>query len=80
MRYTERVTVTMPGEQAEAVRELVAGGEAVSVSSYVADAVARQLARDAALGRLRERFGEPPAEALAWARRTLGVDSGPAPA
>lgn len=74
MRQTERVTVTMLGDQAEAVRELVDAGQADSVSSYVAEAVARQLARDAALARLRERFGEPPAEALAWARRTLGVD------
>lgn len=74
MRHTERVTVTMPGEQAEAVRELVAAGGADSVSGYVAEAVGRQLARDAALARLRDRFVEPPAEALVWARRTLGVD------
>jgi antitoxin ParD1/3/4 len=80
MRQTERVTVTMHGDHAEAVRELVAAGQAESISSYVADAVARQLARDAALARLHERFGEPPAEALAWARRTLGADADPAQA
>lgn len=74
MRQTERVTVTMLGDHAEAVRELVDAGQADSVSSYVAGAVAHQLARDAALAQLRERFGQPPAEALAWARRTLGVE------
>ena len=72
---TERVTVTLPGDQAERLRELVAAHQADSVSSYVADAVGRKLARDAALRRLEQRFGQPPAEALAWARRTLGVDA-----
>ncbi|MGH3679737.1 MAG: ribbon-helix-helix domain-containing protein [Natronosporangium sp.] len=75
MRRTERVTVTLPGEQAGAVRELVEAGQAGSVSGYVAEAVGRQLARDEALARLRGRFGEPPAEALAWARHALGVDA-----
>lgn len=72
---TDRVTVTLPREQAQKLRELVATRQADSISSYVADAVGRKLARDAALRRLEQRFGQPPAEALAWARRTLGVDA-----
>lgn len=72
---TDRVTVTLPREQAQKLRELVATRQADSISSYVADAVGRKLARDAALRRLEQRFGRPPAEALAWARRTLGVDA-----
>lgn len=74
MRKSERVTVTMPSEQAEAVRKLVDAGGAQSVSAYVAEAVRDRLARDEALHQLERRFGRPPAEALAWARRTLGVE------
>lgn len=72
---TERVTVTLPQGQAEQLRELVAAHRVDSMSSYVADAVGHQLARDAALRRLEQRFGQPPADALAWARRALGVDA-----
>ena len=73
MRSSERVTVTMPADQAEAVRRLVDSGNAESVSSYVSEAVRSRLARDQALLALESRFGRPPAEALDWARRTLGA-------
>jgi Arc/MetJ-type ribon-helix-helix transcriptional regulator len=75
MRNNERVTVTMPADQAEAVRRMVEAGGAESVSSYVAEAVRNRLARDEALATLEQRFGRPSEEALAWARRTLGVSS-----
>jgi len=63
----------MPAEQVDELRRVVAGGEAESVSSYVAAAVRDRLARDQALARLREAWGELPDDALTWARRTLGV-------
>ncbi len=74
MRHSERVTVTMPSEQADALRKLVDAGNAESVSSYVAEAVRDRLARDAALTTLEQRFGRPAPDALQWARQTLGVD------
>jgi Arc/MetJ-type ribon-helix-helix transcriptional regulator len=77
MRNSERVTVTMPSDQAEALRRVVDAGGAESVSSYVAEAVRDRLARDEALHGLEHRFGRPPADALAWARRTLKPGSGP---
>ena len=75
MRHSERVTVTMPTDQADALRKLVDAGGAESVSSYVAEAVRDRLARDEALITLERRFGRPAPEALAWARRTLGVEA-----
>ena len=72
----------MPSDQADALRKIVDAGGADSVSSYVAEAVRDRLARDAALGTLEQRFGRPAADALAWARQTLGVTdtSGPSTA
>jgi antitoxin ParD1/3/4 len=75
MRSSERVTVTMPSDQAEALRKLVDAGGAESVSSYVAEAVRDRLARDEALIRLEQHFGRPAPDALAWARQTLGVEA-----
>jgi Arc/MetJ-type ribon-helix-helix transcriptional regulator len=77
MRHSERVTVTMPSDQAEALRKLVEAGSADSVSSYVAAAVRDRLARDEALMILEQRFGRPAPETLAWARQTLGLGSTP---
>jgi Arc/MetJ-type ribon-helix-helix transcriptional regulator len=74
MRNSERVTVTMPSDQADALRKLVDAGGAESVSSYIAAAVRDRLARDEALARLEQQFGRPPAAALTWARHILGVD------
>jgi antitoxin ParD1/3/4 len=78
---TERVTVTMPADQVEALRRAVAAGDAESVSSYVADAVRQRLARDQALVSLETVLGgRPPEDALNWARQALGVrriDDGP---
>jgi antitoxin ParD1/3/4 len=74
MRSSERVTVTMPSEQADALRKIVDAGVADSVSSYVAEAVRDRLARDEALVTLEQRFGRPGSDALTWARQTLGVE------
>lgn len=73
MRNSERVTVTMPSDQADALRKLVDAGGAESVSSYVAEAVRDRLSRDTALAKLEQTFGRPAPDALAWARQTLGV-------
>ena len=73
----ERVTVTMPADEAAAVRRLVDAGGAESVSAYVAEAVRGRLARDRALAALDELYArrgvrlEP--EHHAWARAVLGV-------
>lgn len=73
----ERVTVTMPADEAAAVRRFVDAGAAESVSAYVAEAVRGRLARDRALLALNELYArrgvrmEP--EHHAWAREVLGV-------
>jgi antitoxin ParD1/3/4 len=76
----ERVTVTMPADEAAAVRRLVDAGGAESVSAYVAEAVRGRLARDRALAALNELYTRRgvhlEAEHHAWAREVLGV--GPA--
>ena len=71
-----RVTVTIPEEDAELVRGVVAHGDAESVSAFVAGAVQEKLARQRALGRLDALWGELPAEPMAWARERLGVPDG----
>ena len=73
----ERVTVTMPADDAAAVRRFVDAGGAESVSAYVAEAVRGRLARDRALLALNELFARRgvhmDAEHHAWAREVLGV-------
>ncbi len=80
----ERVTVTMPADEAAAVRKAVDAGGAESVSAYVAEAVRGRLARDralAALDELYERRGvRLGPEHHAWARAVLGVSPGGGPA
>jgi antitoxin ParD1/3/4 len=73
---SERVTVTMPAEEATQLRRAVEAGGAESVSAYVAEAVRERLARDRAVGKLVQVTGGPPSDdaALTWARRALGVD------
>lgn len=76
--HNERVTVSMPADQAERLRQRVAAGAADSVSAYVAEAVRVRLERDTALAALDGLWGELPAEALDRARAQLGVDTGEA--
>lgn len=70
--HTERVTVSMPAEQAASMRAVVAAGGAESVSAYVAGAVRDRLARDRALAALDDLWGPLPEMALTWARARLG--------
>ncbi|MGH3771891.1 MAG: ribbon-helix-helix domain-containing protein [Pseudonocardiaceae bacterium] len=80
MRTTERVTVTLPVEQAERLRRLAGEGGAASVSAYVSDAVRAQLDKDAALERLARLYAERGvtlhAEHHEWARHLLGLEAG----
>ncbi len=77
MRTTERVTVTLPVEQAERLRRLAGEGGAGSISAYVSKAVREQLDKDAALDRLTRLYTERGvtlhAEHHAWARHLLGL-------
>jgi hypothetical protein len=71
---SQRVTITLPVEDVEALRRAVAVSGAESVSAYVAEAIRGRLARDLALDKLEKLIGGPPAEdGLAWARTALGV-------
>jgi Arc/MetJ-type ribon-helix-helix transcriptional regulator len=47
MPWTEAVTTTLPGNQVEVLRAMVAAGRAKSMSAWIAAAVAVQLASDA---------------------------------
>ncbi|WP_162145924.1 ribbon-helix-helix domain-containing protein [Glycomyces tenuis] len=73
-----RSSVSLPDDQIEQIRRLVAVGRADSVSDYVTAAVAERLERDRSLTELQdlfERKGQAPgAEHLAWAREVLGVN------
>ena len=77
MRATERVTVTLPVEQAQRLRRLAGEGGAGSISAYVSKAVREQLDKDAALDRLTHLYAERGvtlhAEHHAWARHLLGL-------
>lgn len=65
---------SMLPEQAERGRWGAAGG-AESLSAYVSGAAAQRLARDEGLAALEQLMGGPPADAdaIAWARRALGI-------
>jgi Arc/MetJ-type ribon-helix-helix transcriptional regulator len=69
----ERVTITLPADDAARLRAVVAAGLAPSVSAYVADAVHGRLARDTALAALRDLWGDLDPAALAWARERLAA-------
>jgi Arc/MetJ-type ribon-helix-helix transcriptional regulator len=78
MRTTERVTVTLPVEQAQRLRRLAGEGDAASISAYVAKAVRAQLDKDAALDTLTRLYAERGVtlhpEHHEWARRLLGPE------
>jgi Arc/MetJ-type ribon-helix-helix transcriptional regulator len=83
MTKVSKMTISLPQEQAELVREAVARGEASSVSGYVSAALAAVMAAPAdgddgdILARLVADMsvedGPPGAEAYAWADRVLGL-------
>ena len=75
MSASERVTVTLPAEQANRLRNLVDAGKAKSVSGYVSDVLARHLDADETFAWVEKTFGRKPSEeALADARRSFGVE------
>ena len=79
MASSQKVTVTLPVESVQAIRELVAEGKADSVSGFVQHAVAVSLDDVAVWGAmlaqaLEETGGPLTAEEREWADRILGVD------
>jgi antitoxin ParD1/3/4 len=78
MSDTKRVTVSMPGPTAEQLTAMAEAAGAPSVSAYVTEAVQARMAREQALERLRQAWGDPDPEGMAWARQAiLGSDSSP---
>jgi Arc/MetJ-type ribon-helix-helix transcriptional regulator len=73
------IAISLPREQVEHMREAVARGEAASVSGYISAALAETLARPGPeqekdanalaelVAELIAEYGEPSAEAHAWA-------------
>jgi Arc/MetJ-type ribon-helix-helix transcriptional regulator len=76
-RATKKITITLPVEDAEAVKRLAASGQVESVSRYVTEAVAFRRAREDGLAVLERRFGKPPEYALQWARKLVARRLGP---
>ena len=79
---TKKVTVTLPVEQLEQIRELVKAGQAASVSGFVQHAVGTALDDFAGWGAmlaqaLAESGGPLSAEERAWADEVLGGASQP---
>lgn len=73
---TDRITVSMPRGYKTQLEQAVAAGAAPSVSALVTSAVEEHLARRRTDEWIRSRRGGRPIDpqALAWARRALGVD------
>jgi len=71
---TKKLTISLPDELAAEAERAVAAGDAKSVSAYVASALQAQEARRRAFGRLEQLYGgRPSPEALAEARRVMGL-------
>jgi Arc/MetJ-type ribon-helix-helix transcriptional regulator len=71
---TRKLTISLPDELAEEAERAVATGDAKSVSAYVAGALQAQEARRRAFEQLEELYGgRPSEEALAEARRVMGL-------
>ncbi|HEX4114696.1 MAG TPA: hypothetical protein VHY18_02345 [Solirubrobacteraceae bacterium] len=82
MTKVSKMTISLPREQAEQVREAVARGDAASVSGYISAALAAVMAApsdgdDDTLANLVADMlaedGAPSAEAYEWADRVLGL-------
>ncbi|MBI4885243.1 MAG: CopG family transcriptional regulator [Actinobacteria bacterium] len=77
---TKKITITLPEEQLDLVRDLVAHGQAASISSFVQQAVDASLhdsnawALELARG-LEETGGPLTAAEIAWADEILGIGS-----
>jgi Arc/MetJ-type ribon-helix-helix transcriptional regulator len=86
MTNVAKITISLPQEQVEQVRAAVARGEATSVSGYVSAALADAIASHAyerdqegenslaeLVAELIAKYGEPSAEAYAWADKVLSL-------
>ena len=74
---TKKITVSLPDDLVDAAGRAVRAGQAVSVSAYIADALAAKVARTRAAATLEKIFtdvGQPGPEHDDWARRVLGLD------
>jgi antitoxin ParD1/3/4 len=74
----ERITVSLPAELVARARAAVEGGEAASVSAYVAEAMRARAEKAEALARLAGVLGgRPPVETLNAVRTRWGLPSLP---
>ncbi len=82
MTNVSKMTISLPKEQAELVREAVARGDAASVSGYISAALAAVMAAPAVgdkdtlanlVADMIAEDGPPSAEAYEWADQVLGL-------
>jgi len=82
MTKVSKMTISLPKEQAELVREAVARGDAVSVSGYISAALTAVMAAPAngdndtlanLVADMIAEDGPPSAEAYEWADKVLGL-------
>lgn len=83
MTKVAKITVSLPQEQVKQVRDAVARGEAASVSGYISAALAEVFAGPVPekdenslaelVAELIAEYGEPSAEAYAWADAALAL-------
>ena len=71
----DRMTITLPEEDAARLRELREAGRISSVSDFVAEVVHAKLSVESAIARMEARFGPTPPEAVAQARALMAGES-----
>jgi hypothetical protein len=74
---TTKITITVDDGVLEHVRAAVAAGYAANVSSYISDAAAQRVAREASAGEIERRWGPFSPKAMAWARKAAGAPPEP---
>ncbi len=74
---TTKVTITLDDEVLARVRTAVAVGEAANVSSYISEAAAQRVAREARAEEIERHWGPFSPKAMAWARKAAGVPPEP---
>ncbi len=73
---TQKIAVSLPDEQLDAIRRAVSEGRASSVSGFISGAVARAEQEDSLsrlLDDLDRELGEPSTAEYAWADKALGL-------
>ena len=74
---TTKVTITVDDDVLARVRAAVDGGQAANVSSYISEATAQRVAREARAEEIERRWGPFSPKAMAWARKAAGVPAEP---